>query len=459
MNYAEMLKALRAQREAKIKAMTDLHTAAKDRTFTDEEQKSFDELSAQVDSIDKQIVSTEKMEKLAGDGARPVVPESNGNGSTTPASAGSSTEIRGAGRVVVQRNLPPGTAFTRYAMALAAAKGNLMQAAESAKQWEGSTPEVTRVLKAAVAAGTTTDAAWAAPLVDYRTMAEEFVELLRPATILGRMTGFRRVPFNVRIPRQTAGASVGWVGEAQPKPVSSLAFDTVTMPETKIAGIVVITMELARFSSPSAEALVRQDMIESIAQFSDAQFINPGVAGVAGVNPASITNGAQEAASTGSTLAEIEADLLAARMYFVNANIPLEGAYWVMSPSTKTYLEELRTTQDVLAFPTLGTNGTLKGIPVIASTGVGTYDQDGAGAGTAAKYIALISAPNVLVADDGQVMLDSSSEASIVMDDAGAGSTLTSLWQKNMLGIRAERLIHWLKRRTQAAYVIYNVTY
>jgi hypothetical protein len=65
----------------------------------------------------------------------------------------------------------------------------------------------------------------------------------------------------------------------------------------------------------------------------------------------------------------------------------------------------------------------------------------------------------VLVADDGQVMLDASSEASIVMDDAGAGSTLTSLWQRNMIGVRAERMVHWLRRRAAAVYVVTDVAY
>lgn len=460
MNYAEVLKQLRAQREEKLAAMQAMHTKAADekRTFEEAEQTSFTALSKQVEALDNQIKSTETMERLAGTAAVPV-DAGAGNGTAAPAAGAGRIEGKAPSSIVVSRNLPKGTAFTRYAMALAASKGNLMQAAETAKQWEGTTPEVARVLKAAVAAGTTSDATWASPLVDYRMMAEEFIDLLRPATILGKMAGVRRVPFNVRIPRMTSGASVGWVGEGAAKPVSKQAFDTVTMPESKIAGIVVITMELARFSNPSAEQLVRDDMVEAIAAFTDAQFINPGIAAVAGTNPASITKSATESASTGTTLAEIEADLKTARLAMVNLNIPIEGLYWVMAPSTKVTLEEMRTAQDVLAFPSLSTNGTLKGIPVIASTSIGTYDQDGGGAGAAAKYIALISAPNVLLADDGQVMLDASSEASLVMDDAGAGSTLTSLWQKNMIGIRAERLIHWLKRRTAAAYVIYNVTY
>jgi HK97 family phage major capsid protein len=462
-----LLAQLATQRAEKLQAMQALHESAttEKRTFTGEEQKSFADLQGEIESIDAQIKSTEAMERLTG----AAVVGQDGGGSATPpgektavagAAGGSAVEIPGDGRGLrVVRNLPKGTAFTRYAMALAASKGNLMQAAETAKSWGGSTPEVERILKAAVAAGTTTDPVWAAPLVDYRLMAEEFVELLRPETIIGQMPGIRRVPFNVRIPRMTAGASVGWVGEGAAKPVSRQSFDTITMPATKVAGIVVITMELARYSSPAAEQLVRDDMVEAIAAFTNAQFINPAVAAVANTNPASITNGAFAIASTGSTLAQIEADLLTARLRLVNNGLPLAGSFWVMNPATRMHLEELRTAQDVLAFPTLGTNGTLKGLPVITSTVVGQFDADGAGAGAAANFIALISAPNVLLADDGQVMLDSSSEASLAMTDDGAGTTMTSLWQKNMIGIRAERFIHWLARRANAVVIITGVTY
>ena len=58
----------------------------------------------------------------------------------------------------------------------------------------------------------------------------------------------------VKIPRQTAGVTANWVGEAQSKPVSSLAFDTVQIPFAKVAVIVVITQGLARFSTPSARS-------------------------------------------------------------------------------------------------------------------------------------------------------------------------------------------------------------
>src|SRR4029077_15895339 len=109
--------------------------------------------------------------------------------------------------------------FTRMVGCLAMAKGNLMQAAELAKRFEHETPEVLKVLnhavrvgttndpaswfqRAAVAVGTTTDPAWAAPLVNYQIMNQEFIELLRPQTIVGNLTGYPRVPFKGKFPRQ-----------------------------------------------------------------------------------------------------------------------------------------------------------------------------------------------------------------------------------------------------------------
>ena len=113
----------------------------------------------------------------------------------------------------MHRNLPKGTAFTRYAMALARSRGNVMAAAEIAKQAWGSTTPKWNVLRAAVAAGTTTDATWAAPLAPYQNMQSEFIELLRPMTVLGQINGLRAIPFHVNMPRQTSGASAGWVGQ------------------------------------------------------------------------------------------------------------------------------------------------------------------------------------------------------------------------------------------------------
>jgi HK97 family phage major capsid protein len=201
----------------------------------------------------------------------------------------------------VKANVPKGTGWVRFCQALAVSNGNKSEAAEYARRWKDSTPEVELILKAAVAAGTTTDATWAGPLAPLKPLQDEFLEFLRPATIIGRIPNLHAVPFNVSIPTQTGGGTYQWVGQGAPKPVGKLTFATTTVGITKAAGIIVITEELARNSTPSAEETIRKDMVAGIAHFLDLEFTDPAKAPVANVSPGSITNGVTPIASAGTT--------------------------------------------------------------------------------------------------------------------------------------------------------------
>jgi len=355
----------------------------------------------------------------------------------------------------MKSNLPKGTAFTRYAMAIAANRGNKLEAAEWAKQWKDSTPEVEMLLRTAVAAGTTTTSGWASQLVVAQNMASEFIELLRPMTIVGKMPSLRRVPFNVTMPRATAGSTSGWVGQGNPKPVSRMTFDQVSLTYHKIATIVVLTEELVRLSNPAAESIVRQDMMDAVAQFTDQQFIDPTVTASGTTSPASVTNGATSHSMTGATIANITTDVSTMFADFSTANIDLATGVWVMHPRSARYLSMLRTTQDIFAFPGITQNGgTFFGIPVITSNSV-PIDT---GADT---YIFLINQSDILLADDGQVTVDVSREASLVMDSAptNPATSTVNLWQSNLVGLRAERYITWTRRRAAAVSILEDVSY
>jgi len=313
------------------------------------------------------------------------------------------------------------------------------------------------VLKAAVASGDTTSSNWAVELADYTYMASEFIDLLRPATIIGRIQGFRRVPFMIRMPATAAGVSAAWVGQGLGKPLSAMDFDTVTLAQNKIACIVVLTEELVRFSSPSAEAVVRQDMIDAMSQYMDQQFIDPTVAVSGTVRPASITNGASNNATTGTTIAAITTDVGVLMNKFINANITLRAGVWVMHPRTALYLSMLRTAQDVFAYPTIQmSGGTFYGMPVITSANVPIDTGND-------TYMILMDASEVFLADDGGVSLDISREASLNMvntsDAKDTPSTMVSLWQHNLVGLRAERYITYKRRRTAAVSYIKDITF
>ena len=356
-------------------------------------------------------------------------------------------------------------------MLQANAKGNPVLAYEMAKaneRWSKETPELIEIVRAdmlggiaksAVNPGSTTDSTWAGPLVNYQIMVSEFIEYLRPLTIIGRIPGLRRVPFKIKIPRQTGSATVNWVGEGKVKPLTSLAFDTVTMEFAKIAGIIPLTEELVRFSNPSAEALVREELANSIIQFMDSQFVDITKASN-DVSPASITYGITPDNPSGTTAAALRLDLknLLAGMY---ANNHASGLVFIMTQQQALAISLMFNSLGQPQFPGITPQGgTLLGYPVVTSENI----PAAGGSPTDGYPIIIVRAPDILLADDGQVTIDASREASLQMETAPdspftASTTLVSLWQHNMIAIKAERYINWGKARSTAVDMIQGAKY
>jgi HK97 family phage major capsid protein/HK97 family phage prohead protease len=467
MTITEQISAFEAKRAASVARMEALMKKASDaaETLDDDESTEYDDVSTEVKKIDAHLQRLSTLEATNKAAAKPV----NGGDARNGSDSRGVVIARANPAISVKANVPPATAFTRYAMALAASKGNRWEALNIAKQWHDQTPEVELVLghdmpavmKAAVGVATTTDATWASPLIAYQVMASEFIELLRPATIIGRIPGLRRVPFNIQMPRTTTGSTVGWVGENAPKPVSNMAFDTVQLRWAKAAGIIVLTEELVRFSNPAAEAVVRADMIDAMAQFLDRQFVDPTVAAVTNVSPASITNGVTATTRTGTNQAAFVTDVTTLLTTFLTANLSTAGGVWLMSQRQALAFSLMLNALGQPFYPNINAEGgTLLGYPVISSENipsVGASPADG-------TPIIFMLPREILLADDGQVTIDASNQASIQMDTTPdspptAATAVVSLWQMNFVGLRAERWINWLKRRSTAVAYISNANY
>jgi len=454
----EKLREAEARRSSLTAQMTALMDAAdeKGEALDTEQDTKWTEFKAEVDQLDKHIGRLQDMERISVTRAAPVR-------GADPAEAAAS---RGGGTTAIhvrQREIEPWRPFVRFVLAQARAQGNLMMAAEIAKsneQWMAESPEVAEMCKAAVAVGTTTDATWAGPLVQYQNLTSAFAEYLRPLTILGRIPGLRHVPFKIRVPRMTGGATVNWVGEGAPKPLSALAFDSITLDFTKIAGIIPLTEELVRFSSPSAEAIVRDELAAAIIQFMDAQFVDPSKAAT-GISPASITNGITPITPSGTNAAALRADVARLMQAFLNANMSLASAVWLMTQGTAMRIGLMNNTLGQPEFAGINVNGgTFAGIPVVSSENIPSTT----GSPSEGFPIILAKASEILLADDGQVTIDASREASLQMEStpdspATASTVLTSLWQNNMIAIKAERFINWRLRRANAVQYISAANY
>lgn len=436
-SFAEQIAAFRDTRTEKSARMEEIMADAEGQTLDEAQRAEFDELEADIAQIDEHVKRLRTLEKAQMETLRPAA------GDTEEKAAESRSGIIHARPKV---NLEKGTGFARYAMALAAGRGSVSDAlkyVEARQKWMDETPEVAQFIKADP--GTTTDATWAAPLVQPANLASEFIELLRPATILGRIDGIRRVPFNVRIPVQTGGSTVNWVGEAAPKPVSELAFDAITLGMNKVAGIVVLTDELVRSSSPAAEQVVRNDLVAQIARFVDAQFIDPAVAAGAN-NPASITNGVTPVAASGTDAESLYWDLNSALAKFDDTDLGSGGITIIMRSGTARGISSLRNALGQFEFNGLSVGGgVLNGLQVITSNSV------------PAGVIILVKGDEILLADDGQTLLDASRDATL---DLNGGTTPNfNLFQRNAIGIRAERFMTWRKRRADAVSVITGAAY
>lgn len=178
-------------------------------------------IDAELTAIENQIARLEKIQKAQSDET------------VTKAAAVPETPIvTGAPAIVQAANLPnldKGIAFAQAVRAkmliqhLARKDGVFLSPEEAVKHLGYSKPVLDMVTKATL--GTTTDTGFAKPLVETQTFTQDFLELLRKATVFDKITGFRNVPFDVKINGQLTGGTAGWVGEGakNPLPIPLLA--------------------------------------------------------------------------------------------------------------------------------------------------------------------------------------------------------------------------------------------
>lgn len=387
-------------------------------------QKTFDNLKATLDATAKAAATATP---VAGQSAEEAMKSAQGD--PNPATP----------KIEVASNLEKGVGFAKFVKckmiaSIEAKKGNYKSPMDVAKSL-GEPPEVIALIEKATL-GTTTDAGFASPLVQTNRLVGEYIEMLRANTVLDKLQ-FRKVPFNVEIPAQATGSMTSWVGEGEAKPLTNPTFEAVTLGKHKVAAIVVYTLELLEGSDPAIDVLIRDDLIASSAQFTDAEFLGA-QAGTA-KKPAGLLNGVTPITSTGTTAEAVAADLRALRAQFLSNNLSLGGAYYLMSEVRASEIADLRDALGNTYFKGMdaGLNQkTLNGIPVIESENVG-------------DVIILVKTSEILMADSGQVDIAYSDQATLI-----DGSTTHNLWQENKFAIRAERFVTWGKRRPIAASFI-----
>jgi len=458
MNIQEQIKGFESTRETKAARMTEILKASADAgtTLDAAQTEEYDTLKGEIDAIDSHIKRLKDAEGTLIKTAKPVQDVAR------------SVERMTVHAVAKAPQASNGLALAQVAKFLGRAQGNRYEALQLAKaaaenSATGTDARTVNVLKAAVAAGVTSNAAWAGNLVgDETSVFADFIEYLRPRTILGQfgagnVPSLRSVPFRTALVGQSTGGAASWVGEAKPKRLTKFDFTRTTLDPLKIATIAVVSEEVLRDSSPSADMLIRDSLAAAVIERSDIDFIDPAKAAVSGVSPASITNAATPIVSSGNDAADVRADVRALFNAFIAANNAPTNGVFIMAATTALALSLMQNPLGQAEFPGIGMNGgMLFGMPVIVSEYVPS-DSNG-------SYVMLVNASDIYYADMGGVAIDISREASLQMDDTPtdpvtASTVLVSLWQHNLVGFRAERTLNWALRRTSAVSVLSGVNW
>ena len=416
------------------------------RTADDGEEDEIAVLEAEIERLKTNLARVEGFiddAKTAITDATPVAGESEEEAEESAKGATDPVKSAKGVTTVKPNHAKKGIGFAQLAKAKALAvlqqkNGNYISPLDIAKS-QGMDPRVIQALEKAVVLNTTNSS----PLIVENQLANEFVELLRAETIVDKLAAFMRAaPFNATIPGMATGAVAAWVGEGAAKPATNPTFNTVEIKHHKLAGIVVRTDDLLKLSSPSTDQMLLNDLVEASATLIDTTFMDD--AAQTAARPAGVLHGAVKIVATGVTAAAYDADIAALTDNFIAKNLSLTDAHYVMSATRASAMGRLRDALGARYYPDMAKGPgekSLDGIPVIESENAG-------------EIIALVKPSELYLADDGEVEVAFSDQATI---DMGA-TTLVNLWQQNMTAIRAERHITWAPRRTTAAaYIDYSL--
>lgn len=363
-------------------------------------------------------------------------------------------------RPEMQKGSKPSDLIIRSAVVNAVAFASNKAPEEVLERLYGNDEATAIIVKAAVAPATTTTSGWAAELVN--TAMTDFLETLRPMSVYPELAavGGGRLSFGpnqgaIKIPARAPTPSIGgsFIGEGAPIPVRRLALTSATLSPKKLGVITTFTREIARYSTPAIEGILRNEILADTAITLDSVLLDNVAADT--IRPAGLLNGVTAlTATTGGGQAAILADIKKLRAPFDSAN---NGTNLVllMNPAQEVGLALTPAADGQLGW----TASVLSRYKIITSTAIPV------------GRVIMVNAADFVTATGDVPEFEMSNEATLHMEDSTPlqiGSTGTpntvaapvrSLFQTATMGLRMLMDVSWAMRRTGSVSWIDNVTW
>jgi hypothetical protein len=207
--------------------------------------------------------------------------------------------------------------------------------------------------------------------------------------------------------------------------VRAMTFNGSTLTPRTLNVMTAVSDELAKLSTPGATGVVQKALSTGLVAALDTALLDPTSGAVAGVRPASLTNGVSPTTAGSDLQSSVGAAIAAVSGGAASRPVV------IVSAQTAVRLTGLRDLSEA-------------GIKVLVSP-------------AAANRIIVVDADGVLYVDDG-VELQRSIHASMVMDDSPPATDVSStvhvsMFSRSLTAIKATRFVNWLKRPDAVAFV------
>jgi len=161
-----------------------------------------------------------------------------------------------------------------------------------------------------------------------------------------------------------------WHGETKAKTKSDPTTSQLRMTAKKLGKELAISNDLIKYGMANTEAQIQNSIVLSVAIAEDAAYLEGTGTSYAPKGIKSWMTSTQAVATTGTTLAQIKADLIACKNRLDKANVIEMNRVWIMHPSVKNFIlgQETTTGLGTIWANELLTTGKLFGYPVYTTT-------------------------------------------------------------------------------------------
>ncbi|MGF6738360.1 hypothetical protein [Paraburkholderia atlantica] len=243
--------------------------------------------------------------------------------------------------------------------------------------------------------------------------------------------GWRHVQPFQSIARQTLGTSAAWAAEAAIKIVGDPPLFVIDRALVrKITGTTIAADELLRRANAAINAALTRGLVDAVTDELNQTFASNDAPSAN--SPGGVLYGISPIPSAGS----LDADVAALVAAFPG---DLARACWIMSPRMAVGLVKEFTIESTLGVG----GGFLVGLPAVAAAGVSD------------NVLALVDCSRVAMFDGPLVPAVAGQATLAVIDESGATpvTSVMSLWQQNLVAMRAEKYCWWSAGEDAAVWI------